>query len=146
MDNRGFTIIELIVVVAIIAVLAAIVLVSVTSYINKGKDSSIKANISSIATNAIVYFDSNLATLGTFTNFCNNKYVLTPKQAIVNAGSNADEFRCYDSASTWCVCATLIGGSDDTFCADYTGYKKQTSGGFCSSRCHDDATKYCTDS
>ena len=36
--QKGFTIIELIVVIAIIAVLAAIVMVNVTKYIAQGKD------------------------------------------------------------------------------------------------------------
>ena len=38
--QKGFTIIELIVVIAIIAILAAIVMVNVTQYINKGKDAA----------------------------------------------------------------------------------------------------------
>jgi len=43
--REGFTIIELIVVIAIIAVLAAIVLVNVTQYINKSKDAAIKGEM-----------------------------------------------------------------------------------------------------
>ena len=43
--QKGFTIIELIVVIAIIAILAAIVLVNVTSYINKAKDAAIKSDL-----------------------------------------------------------------------------------------------------
>ena len=43
--SKGFTIIELIVVIAIIAVLAGIVLVNVTQYINKSKDASIEADM-----------------------------------------------------------------------------------------------------
>ena len=46
--SKGFTIIELIVVIAIIAVLAGIVLVNVTSYINKGKDAAVIANMRTI--------------------------------------------------------------------------------------------------
>ena len=38
--SKGFTIIELLVVVAIIAVLTGIVLVNVTSYITKGRDAA----------------------------------------------------------------------------------------------------------
>ena len=47
--QKGFTIIELIVVIAIIAILASIVLVNVTQYINKAKDAAIKSDMSNIA-------------------------------------------------------------------------------------------------
>ncbi len=45
---KGFTIIELIVVIAIIAVLAGIVLVSVTQYINKSKEARANADANNI--------------------------------------------------------------------------------------------------
>src|ERR1035437_2671286 len=54
--QKGFTIIELIVVIAIIAVLAGIVLVNVTSYINKGKDAAAQGNLASMLTNSAVWF------------------------------------------------------------------------------------------
>ncbi|MCX6721887.1 MAG: prepilin-type N-terminal cleavage/methylation domain-containing protein, partial [Candidatus Staskawiczbacteria bacterium] len=50
--QKGFTIIELIVVIAIIAVLAGIVLVNVTSYINKSRNAAVKGNLSTMLTNA----------------------------------------------------------------------------------------------
>jgi prepilin-type N-terminal cleavage/methylation domain-containing protein len=55
----GFTIIELIVVIAIIAVLASIVLVNVTSYINKGKDAAAEGNLASLITNGAVWYDNS---------------------------------------------------------------------------------------
>jgi prepilin-type N-terminal cleavage/methylation domain-containing protein len=56
--QKGFTIIELIVVIAIIAVLAGIVLVNVTSYINKGKDAAIKGNLAGFMTSAAAHYDT----------------------------------------------------------------------------------------
>ena len=57
--SKGFTIIELLVVVAIIAVLAAIVLVNVTGYINQGKNAAIKGNLATVLTNAAVFYYQN---------------------------------------------------------------------------------------
>ena len=57
--QKGFTIIELIVVIAIIAILAAIVLINVTQYINKGKDSAIKGDLSAIQTAANLFYTQN---------------------------------------------------------------------------------------
>ena len=58
-NQKGFTIIELLVVVAIIAVLAAIVLVNVTAYINQGKNAAIKGNLATVLTNGAVFYDTN---------------------------------------------------------------------------------------
>ena len=59
--SSGFTIIELLVVVAIIAVLTGIVLVNVTAYITRGRDSAAKGNLATMLTNGAVYFDANSA-------------------------------------------------------------------------------------
>lgn len=63
--TKGFTIIELIVVIAIIAVLAAIVMVNVTGYITKGKDAAAQGNLATMITNGAVFYDTN----STFTGF-----------------------------------------------------------------------------
>lgn len=55
-NKKGFTIIELIVVIAIIAILAAVVMVNVTQYINKSKDSAIQADMNSIQTAAMACY------------------------------------------------------------------------------------------
>ena len=141
--SKGFTIIELLVVVAIIAVLAAIVLVNVTGYINQGKNAAIKGNLSTILTNGAVYYDTN----GNYTNFCTNAYVTAPAAAISSSGGTAVSF-CATSA--WCACSTLktttaeVAGS--TFCVDSTGYKKVTqNAGACAARCVTPATGACGD-
>src|SRR3989344_7338737 len=70
-SGAGFTIIELLVVVAIIAVLTGIVLVNVTSYINKGKDAAVQGNLSTVLTNAAVFYDTN----GSYTGNCGSPNV-----------------------------------------------------------------------
>src|SRR3989344_4706659 len=77
---RGFTIIELLVVVAIIAVLAAIVLVNVTGYINQGKNAAIKANLATVMTNGAVFYDG--VGNGTYTGFCDSANFTGPEAAI----------------------------------------------------------------
>lgn len=51
--NKGFTIIELIVVIAIIAILAAIVLISISGYIKKGQDASLKETMHTVQTDVV---------------------------------------------------------------------------------------------
>jgi prepilin-type N-terminal cleavage/methylation domain-containing protein len=57
--KKGFTLIELLVVVAIIGILASVVLASLNSARAKGGDAAVKANLSSIRTQAEVVYDSN---------------------------------------------------------------------------------------
>lgn len=56
--QKGFTLIELLVVVAIIGILSSIVLVSLNSARQKGRDASAKGSISSIRAAAEIYYDS----------------------------------------------------------------------------------------
>ena len=50
---KGFTIIELVVVIAIIAILATIVLIAISGYINKSRDASIKEDMHTVQTDVI---------------------------------------------------------------------------------------------
>ncbi len=49
-DNRGFTLIELIVVIAILAVLAAVLVPTVTGQLNTAKSNALKANAHTVYT------------------------------------------------------------------------------------------------
>ena len=136
-SSKGFTIIELLVVVAIIAVLAAIVLVNVTGYINQGKNAAVKGNLATVLTNAAVWYDG--VGLGSYTGFCASTNFTTPSAAISAAGETAicDELA---AGTRWCACSSLkttgTEGADATFCVDSTGYKKvsDTTVG-CAARC-----------
>jgi len=136
---KGFTIIELLVVVAIIAVLAAIVLVNVTGYINQGKNAAIKGNLATVLTNAAVFYDQN----GGYNNFCTNAYFTGPQTAISNAGGTAI-CKVKTDNTAWCACSTLkdvTGATGQTFCVDSTGTKKQTATA-CATEC-DTTTAAC---
>ena len=58
-NEKGFTIIELIVVIAIMAVLAAIVVTSVIIYVGRARDTAVKADLSQIAKKLQIYYADN---------------------------------------------------------------------------------------
>lgn len=118
--QKGFTIIELIVVIAIIAVLAAIVLVNVTQYIAKGKDASIKGNMSSMATIAASFYDNNSSNFLANGNLAANPAFAAGITAIVGANGNNTVTPVVINNS-WCVVSVLNAGGH--WCVDATGYK-----------------------
>ena len=56
---RGFTIVELIVVIAILGVLTSVILPAVSNNLRKGKDTAVKANVSQITKKIIIYYVAN---------------------------------------------------------------------------------------
>src|SRR3989344_5575752 len=129
--NKGFTIIELIVVIAIIAVLAAIVLVNVTQYIAKGRDAAIKGNLSSLATNAAVYYDDTALGNGDFVGFSADTTLGCGAGGPISAAivATGSALVCAETTTTgvdWCGCAQLRTDQTDYFCVDSAGSKKET--------------------
>lgn len=127
--QKGFTIIELIVVIAIIAVLAAIVLVNVTQYIAKSRNSAIKGNLASLLTNSATYYDTNSAA---YTGFDTDASVGCDgpiDAAITGAGGSLS---CIATATAFCACSTLNTTTPEPansyFCVDSTGAKRAYTG------------------
>lgn len=124
----GFTIIELVVVIAIITVLAAIVLISVDTYIKKSMDAAIKADLDVLAKIGPNYFVDNQ----NYLNFCLNPDVIAIKNAIWKMSGvleDGEGWKCNVSTgvnlnNAWCACSILK--NNKYWCVDSTGYKKET--------------------
>ncbi len=126
-SSSGFTIIELIVVIAIIAVLAAIVLVNVTSYIGKGKDAAVEANMDTLLLNSAVYYnDPN--NNSDFSGFCTDPTYTSVAAAVGNDNSVLYANCGTSPSSTFVACANLVYASGNYWCVDSTGIKKSESG------------------
>jgi len=125
--SKGFTIIELIVVIAIIAVLATIVLVNVTSYINKGKDSSIKGNMANMMTIAAAYYDSTTGGNGDYLGLTTDAAYSAGVTAIDDAnGGDAVTDEITAAGDAWCIESGLNDTTTTNWCVDSTGYKGST--------------------
>jgi prepilin-type N-terminal cleavage/methylation domain-containing protein len=128
--RKGFTIIELIVVIAIIAVLAGIVLVNVQGYVSKSREASIKADMHQLETAATTYFSEN----GSYNNICANSTEFVKIKTAVEAITNQQGLYtfCLDNTNgggipcngAWFAAARMVVGGVATgfrWCVDSTG-------------------------
>jgi len=144
--NRGFTLIELLVVIAIIGVLSAVVLASLSTARSKGNDAAIRSDLSSIQTQAEIFYSNNnsygsAATAGP----CNTAGTMfvadtTIKNAVAAAdavnGSGAVACHADVGPSTkYAISAALSPGTGMFFCVDSTGNATTTIAGATTTNC-----------
>lgn len=116
--KKGFTLMELLVVVAIIGILAAIVLVSLNSARNKGKNAAIKAQMAQLRPAGEMFNEDN----GGFTGWCADTEEGRISQGAIDAGGTG--YACNDAAAAWAAGISLVGTGAGDWCVDSTGASK----------------------
>lgn len=122
-SSNGFTLIELLVVIAIISILAAIALYSATQYINKGRDATIKGNLSILVTAGELWYDRNESSYATFCNLNDGSPAV--KKAFSEIPTVEADRHCNSVETAWAVCAKLFVESDKAYCVDNKGNQKE---------------------
>jgi prepilin-type N-terminal cleavage/methylation domain-containing protein len=132
--KKGFTIIELVVVVAIIGVLSTVILASVTQYINKSKDANVIGNLAILVSAGEVYYNGNQSR---YNGFCNSSVVTNaeteiPKSSLPSCDTG---ICCFEDAGgdAWVACAQLFIDTDKAYCVDSRGVKKKINNADCGS-------------
>ncbi len=141
--SKGFTLIELLVTIAIIGILSAIILFSITQYINRSKDAAIAGALSSLVPTGEVYYDNNgvdgysggIGGLG----FCGSSALENANNSISlpadNNCKNVDGksiICCKANTNNWAACAQEFVNSNRAFCVDSRGIKREICAASCS--------------
>lgn len=145
--KKGFTLLELLVVVAIIGLLAAVVMASLNAARNKGGDAGVQANLRNAIAQGEIFYGSNTVNPNTYTGVCTNGGVGSPAVNGVGAfvlaaakanglssyatdpsspGGTLTTATCNDSANAWAAEVPLKYASG-VWCVDSAGKSKQES-------------------
>ena len=127
-NTKGFTLIELMIVIAIIAILAVTALASLGSARQSGNEASGKTSINAFKTQAELV----RVQIGNFLTACTAPATAPILAAIAEKSLDSDKLMgndaissataavCNDTSTAWAVISPLTGGVN--FCADSTGF------------------------
>ncbi|HCC59734.1 MAG: hypothetical protein A2402_02640 [Candidatus Staskawiczbacteria bacterium RIFOXYC1_FULL_37_43] len=125
---KGFTLIELMVVIVIIIVLSTFVTANVMVYLAKGKNAAIKGNMANLATYGGTYL-TNYEEHEDYSNFCDDSKTQEFLDVIDEINGDGTG-QCYSNEDNWCAKFDLIttitaDKEKPVFCVDSMGVKKE---------------------
>jgi prepilin-type N-terminal cleavage/methylation domain-containing protein len=142
--SKGFTVIELIVVISIFAILASIVLVNVRGSRDKSKDAAAKRNLVTLMTVGVKYFEKK----GNYNNFfqtididANDDYIKVNNamnasnmgytiEKTCDGAANCTGSGLIPNATKWCA-MVILKVNGETYCVDSLGKKIEKTNGTC---------------
>ncbi|MFA5773736.1 MAG: type II secretion system protein [Candidatus Paceibacterota bacterium] len=140
--NKGFTLIELLVVIAIIGILSSVVLASLSSARNKGKDAAVKSQLASMRAQAEIYYSIGETYVGICTTAASgngfgtatgpgllqavlaSEGVTTTLNPTPQAAGSLAMLTCHELADSWVVDAPLTDSTTPMYCVDSAGNSK----------------------
>jgi len=132
-QKKGFTLIEIMVVIAILGILMAVSLVLLSGPSKLASDNSVKANLLSIRKQSEIYYITN-NNYGVQISSCNTGVFGDPTvlSALDEIRDNIDgnkQIICTTSVSgsTWAISVNKLRKANTTWCVDSTGNSKSNS-------------------
>jgi len=127
--SRGFTLVELLIVIAIIGILSSVVLSNLTGARTKAYDAKVQAQLANIRQDAEIYYISN-GNYGVATSSCSGGMFadtvsgMSKLTVSVNYPVGENTIVCYSKGTTYAVSDNLA-SSTTYWCVDNTGASKQ---------------------
>jgi prepilin-type N-terminal cleavage/methylation domain-containing protein len=147
MKNKGFTLVELLVVISIVGLLSSVVFASVNVSRKKAADSSIKATLSGLRNQALLVYDnvgcyaySNSCSMGGYTSagrcsdafgagdsIFDNALIKPAITSAYNTSGGTSRANCVQAANggAWAIAVALKTVTTNSWCVDSTGASRQ---------------------
>ncbi|MBI2050091.1 MAG: type II secretion system protein [Candidatus Staskawiczbacteria bacterium] len=125
---RGFTLVEMLVVIAIIVVLASFVLYNVMQYIDKSKDATLKSNLAVLITAGELWYDRSSSS---YVGFCGSTAVAKALSEPPPVSSSDRKCNVNPEGTAWAVCAREFVNSAKAYCVDNKGNQKEIDSSLC---------------
>jgi prepilin-type N-terminal cleavage/methylation domain-containing protein len=122
-NNKGFTIIEILLVVAIIGIISTIAITQVSTSRQRAKNAKIKQQVSNILSYAEKY---NIENANSYTNFCTDAELNNMMNNAFSFGTTARSVSitdCISDINEYIIAVPINGTSNSVYCIDYAGNK-----------------------
>ena len=125
---QGFTLIELLLVIAIIGILSSVIVASMRSARDKGRNARVNTSLNQVRVQAILISNST----NSFVSLCAGNTLndtgypdtLGILETDIEQYNGSGNHVCYASINTFCVQSPLVTGG--AYCLDHTGYLGKT--------------------
>ena len=123
--SYGFTLAEMVVVVALIVILSTTILFTTLYFVNRSKNSNIHGNLSILIPAGEVYYDGPGEK--SYYGFCGSSVVLNSFEQMPLPSSYTPYCKVSDSYDKWVACVKLFTpkNPEKAFCVDSRGVKEE---------------------